>query len=344
MPINFASQAGQMADIVSQPMNAFMQARSDRDATQARNVMLQQRQQAQQQAQIDAETQRDMQATYARLSAGDPQAAQYAVAQMPAEMRGQMATLAPEQQVAVTKRYLELALGITPAEEQQAAQITAQPGPFGSQIVSDGKRWQIVEPQRAPQTAAVDAPADQRLYQWYATLTPEEQQRFLQMKRANATPEIAAATTQATTTAKATADRAAAVEKKAADAQSVNEVLDLATPLVHVATGSMAAADKAANLFGYTFDGDSAISSLKILEAKIVLSMPRMEGPQSDRDAMLYREAAGQLGNPTITREKKLAAIRTIRALNAKYTKPAAAPAPAAGGRLKFDRNGNPVN
>ena len=74
MPINFASQAGQMADIVSQPMNAFMQARSDRDATQARNVMLQQRQQAQQQAQIDAETQRDMQATYARLSAGDPQA------------------------------------------------------------------------------------------------------------------------------------------------------------------------------------------------------------------------------------------------------------------------------
>jgi hypothetical protein len=44
-----------------------------------------------------------------------------------------------------------------------------------------------------------------------------------------------------------------------------------------------------------------------------------MEGPQSDRDVQLYREAAGQLGDPSVPRETKKAAIQTIRRLQQVY-------------------------
>jgi hypothetical protein len=47
--------------------------------------------------------------------------------------------------------------------------------------------------------------------------------------------------------------------------------------------------------------------------------MPRMEGPQSDRDVELYREAAGRLGDPTVPRDQKKAAIKAIREINQRY-------------------------
>jgi uncharacterized protein (UPF0147 family) len=48
-------------------------------------------------------------------------------------------------------------------------------------------------------------------------------------------------------------------------------------------------------------------------------NMPRMEGPQSDRDVDLYRQAAGQIGDPTVPRDIKKAAVKTIRELQKKY-------------------------
>jgi uncharacterized protein (UPF0147 family) len=48
-------------------------------------------------------------------------------------------------------------------------------------------------------------------------------------------------------------------------------------------------------------------------------SMPRMEGPQSDRDVELYSKAAGQIGDPNVPRDIKKAAVKTIRALQDKY-------------------------
>jgi hypothetical protein len=48
-------------------------------------------------------------------------------------------------------------------------------------------------------------------------------------------------------------------------------------------------------------------------------NMPRMEGPQSDADVKLYRDAAGQIGDPTVPASIKKASVATIRQLQEKY-------------------------
>lgn len=113
-------------------------------------------------------------------------------------------------------------------------------------------------------------------------------------------------------------------KKKGVAALNTLQTLDLADPLIDVATGSAtgAAADKVAGFFGKSLDGASATAQLKILQTSLVLGMPRMEGPQSDRDAQLYVEAAGSIGDPTVPRAQKKAAISTIRKLQQRYMQP----------------------
>lgn len=112
------------------------------------------------------------------------------------------------------------------------------------------------------------------------------------------------------------------IQKKGANAKTINGVLDIADPLIDAATGSLvgAGADKLAAAFGKAPEGAQAIAQLQVLQAGLMLNQPRMEGPQSDRDVELYRQAAGSLGDPTVPRETKKAALRTIRMLQDKYT------------------------
>jgi hypothetical protein len=44
-----------------------------------------------------------------------------------------------------------------------------------------------------------------------------------------------------------------------------------------------------------------------------------MSGPQSDKDVQLYREMAGQVGDPTLPVGTRQKASETIRRLNEKY-------------------------
>jgi hypothetical protein len=46
--------------------------------------------------------------------------------------------------------------------------------------------------------------------------------------------------------------------------------------------------------------------------------MPKMSGPQSDKDVALYKAMAGNLNDPTLPTEAKLAAMKTLRSLNEK--------------------------
>lgn len=112
-----------------------------------------------------------------------------------------------------------------------------------------------------------------------------------------------------------------AILAKAQNAQGVLELLDIADPLIDVATGSGtgAARDKLAGFFGVAPEGAQAIASLQVLQAGLILGMPRLEGPQSDKDRALYTEAAGQIGDPSVPRAKKKAAIATIRMIQRKY-------------------------
>lgn len=124
----------------------------------------------------------------------------------------------------------------------------------------------------------------------------------------------------------------AAIQKKGATSDTINKMLDLADPLIDVATGSSGGAvvDKVAGIFGGAPDGAKAIGSLKVLQAGLMLNQPRMEGPQSNADSILYKEAAASVGDPTVPRDIKKAAIKTIRDLQSKYKSAADADSAAA--------------
>lgn len=129
------------------------------------------------------------------------------------------------------------------------------------------------------------------------------------------------------------------IQKKGASAKTINNVLDLADPLIDASTGSLAGAatDKIAGAFGKSLSGAEASAQLQVLQAGLMLNQPRMEGPQSDADVALYRAAAGQIGDPTVPAGIKKAALKTIRQLQTKYQERAAqpfqlTPKPAAGG------------
>lgn len=116
-------------------------------------------------------------------------------------------------------------------------------------------------------------------------------------------------------------EREGDIAKKGQSANQVQGMLSLADPLIDVATGSGpgAAADKVAGWFGASLDGAKATAQLRVLQASLMTNMPRMEGPQSDADVLLYRQAAGEIGDPSVPRGLKKAALQTIRALQNKY-------------------------
>lgn len=130
------------------------------------------------------------------------------------------------------------------------------------------------------------------------------------------------------TVGKTQGDIAGGIMTKGSNAKSILGMIDEADKIIDKATGSSGGAliDKAAATVGESTEGAQAIAKLKVLQAGLMLNMPRMEGPQSDRDVQLYREAAASLGEPNVPRETKKAALQTIRSLQQKYIDRAAQP------------------
>lgn len=127
---------------------------------------------------------------------------------------------------------------------------------------------------------------------------------------------------------------AQAQQERVRDANDALELLDQAEKLIPQATGSYLGAgrDLALRSIGAATDAGNAAAQLRALEGALVSKMPKMSGPQSDKDVAMYRQMAGQIGDPTVPSETKQAAIRTIREIQNKYAGNAAAPtaAPAA--------------
>lgn len=105
------------------------------------------------------------------------------------------------------------------------------------------------------------------------------------------------------------------------DATEVMRALALAEPLIGQATGSGVGAltDKGAAFFGQSTPGADATAQLQALEGFLVSKMPKMSGPQSDKDVLLYKQMAGRVGDPTVPASQKRAAINAIRALQQQY-------------------------
>lgn len=79
------------------------------------------------------------------------------------------------------------------------------------------------------------------------------------------------------------------------------------------------AVDWLAGLVGASPEGSEEAQILKSVGGALTSKMPRMEGPQSDKDTMLYKEMAAVVGDSTIPRGRRLAALEIVKELWGKY-------------------------
>lgn len=77
--------------------------------------------------------------------------------------------------------------------------------------------------------------------------------------------------------------------------------------------------DMAAASVGRTTQGAQVAAQLKAVSGMLVSKMPKMSGPQSDKDVQLYREMAGTIGDSTVPIETRLAALQTVREIQQRY-------------------------
>lgn len=85
------------------------------------------------------------------------------------------------------------------------------------------------------------------------------------------------------------------------------------------ASGGGALMDSAANFFGGSTKGADTASKLDTLSGWLVSNVPRMEGPQSDKDVLTYKTMAAEVGDRTKPISQRLAAAQELKALQAKY-------------------------
>lgn len=115
--------------------------------------------------------------------------------------------------------------------------------------------------------------------------------------------------------------QAQAQNEEAMRIQRVDTILPEVKKLLPKATGSYAGAgvDFLSRAVGISTDGAKATAQLKTLSGQLVALMPKMSGPQSDKDVQMYREMAGELADDTKPIQTRLAALQTIEQLNNKY-------------------------
>lgn len=148
---------------------------------------------------------------------------------------------------------------------------------------------------------------------------------------------VAGSKTSATTTAEAAAKRDFTMIDfddvvKAAEAELNKKGAQKPT-----GSGVGTAVDAAAALVGITPPGAEAADSLRSIAATLIGKMPRMEGPQSDRDSNLYAKAAGDIGNSQLPIDRRKAALRTVKQLHQKYAGSSALrPTPDEGAVIDF--------
>jgi hypothetical protein len=120
----------------------------------------------------------------------------------------------------------------------------------------------------------------------------------------------------------AAADVGITQDKRTRDStESLRDMAD-AEKLLARATGGLAgsAADKVAAVFGMTTDGRKATAALNIISARLVSKVPRFEGPQSNIDVQMYKDAAGNLADDTKTVGERMAALRQMQRIAKSYT------------------------
>lgn len=112
-------------------------------------------------------------------------------------------------------------------------------------------------------------------------------------------------------------------EKPVAEAKESLQLINQAEKLLDTATGSLTGTgvDIVAGAFGKSTAGAQDAAKLKAIQGALVAKMPKMSGPQSDKDVLLYREMAAQVGDSTIPADTRKAALGTLREIQERYAK-----------------------
>jgi len=126
---------------------------------------------------------------------------------------------------------------------------------------------------------------------------------------------------QATGMGKNAADLQMMQSKNVVNANNAQTLLGEARNLLPKATGSGIGSiiNAGKGFVGVSDEQTQANAGLEAIGARLVIQMPRMEGPQSDKDTALYKAMAGKIGDSSIPIGDRLAAIDVIESLNAKY-------------------------
>ena len=111
--------------------------------------------------------------------------------------------------------------------------------------------------------------------------------------------------------------------KPVTEAKESLSLINQAEKLLDKATASLTGTgvDVLAGAVGVSTEGAKAAAQLKAIQGALVSKMPKMSGPQSDKDVLLYREMAGQIGDSTLPVDTRKAAIETIRQIQERYAK-----------------------
>ena len=123
----------------------------------------------------------------------------------------------------------------------------------------------------------------------------------------------------------------AEIESRAAGAPNQLMLIQQARELLPKATSGLLQTGirGAANIVGKSTDASKADRQLQVLSAALTGAVPRFEGPQGVLDVQLYKQAAGDVANPLVPDEDRLAALSTMEQLQNKYSEAAGALAPS---------------
>ena len=227
---------------------------------------------------------------------------------------------------------LSKALRVKPSIEDTLAWYTKMPG-AGEEVIGQGvlKAAELSEAQKARQEAmrsqlaqqAYEKERDRELRRDMANLAQSNRPEPLVAVLGPDDRPIMLPRSQAAgmTPANAQTLGAASPQQRVRDARDAMDILKQAAPLVNKSTSSGLgrAADIAAGWLGFSPEGADVAADLGVLGGALVSKMPKMTGPQSDKDVMLYKEMAGKLGDPTVPSSQKRSAMQTLMDLQAKY-------------------------
>lgn len=112
-------------------------------------------------------------------------------------------------------------------------------------------------------------------------------------------------------------------QKPVTEAKEAINLINQAEKLLPQATGSLigTGVDILAGSVGKSTPGAEASAKLKAIEGALVAKMPKMSGPQSDKDVLLYRQMVAQVGDSKLPPETRQAALGTLREIQERYAK-----------------------